>query len=1435
MKKLIQALGVFALLFAGSSGHTQVRQQSEQADVRPHCYFDELLQVRRDRDPGLQGKLDEMDLAVQNYLSGKGGGTALPKSGNLIIPVVVYIVHNNGAENITDTQVLSQMNALNDYYEDYGIQFCLATMNGSTPLPGTTTPGIIRIQNAALTNLDATSEHAALTATSSLSDDRYLRIWVVKSINGGAVAGYSILPDAVPSGEGGIAMDYKAFGEVSTCGCTVLAPGSQHGKILVHETGHFLGLYHTFNEGCAGMTSSDCALHGDRVCDTPPVASPNGGCSTNNSCSESPNLPDDIHNYMDYTDEGCLNHFTDGQNDRMHAMISLYYAQLVSGSNHTYTGINCNGGLLPAFTASSFAPCVGTSVTFTATPVTGATYEWDFGDGNTATGQVANHTYTSPLNPGSVTLTVTSGSSSASAIQTIVVENCQPINNSEAHWYFHDMNALDFSSGAPVYDNSAFVNGTFAFDAQNVNEASAVQSDDNGNLLFYTDGIHVWNSQHQLISSGLHGNHSSMNGAMIVPDPANSNQYYIFTTDVRSHTNPRGLNYTKVQVSGTTASMVPGQLNIPVTVPAGMGFETSANNALISAEGITSVEYPGGYYLIAGAVKNNIESYMVVFNVSSSGVAYHGQRLVGNLLAPLTTYSVLAANIQASPNAKYVAYSSATWNNDPDYVFDFDRCNGTFSNQRLIPVISGSSNFMIEFSPDSRFLYAAYNHNVFQYYVEPCEITGRLIATVPSHEVNVMQRGPNGKIYGTKYTTNELFVIHRPNELCTDAAPNACMFAETGPTMQNGTLVRSGLPNMIDAKLVNPFNHVILAEVSQCSQVCNTYDFEFDGCLSSYNWNFGDPASGSSNTSTAASPSHTFSGAGTYTVTITSGSYSQTLTVEIGASPEIAGSLTICPDNSMTGNYNADIPNGYSVNWSVSGGTIAGLNNQSSVLVNWTSLPGTVTLTLTDDETGCTFTRTVEVVEFCEIQLPCYCKLKPIFNWDVNQTNCNVSFEGQALSTTCTTILNYSWDFGDGTTGSGANITHSFPGPGTYTVCLNVSGTSNGALCQKSICKDIVVDCSAPCECELKPFFDVTIDGSKCSVHLEGDAQANDCMTNVTYEWHINDGSPLEYGQNIDHQFAASGTYEICLVVFGEANGEECVDYICKTVDINCTESCDCKDLKPQFDIKLDTKTCTYTFFGLSGLGEACEKNLAYDWDFGDGTTSIGKKVGHVFSNTGSYDVCLTVALMDDKGKILCKERFCRKVDVSCTGNCDCKLIPSFDVYNFGNCDFTFFGHSGSDCANIKAYQWYVNGSGPYDGQVLNQHFNVNTTYEVCLVVYGYTDQGECEEHYCKEFFYTDCYPAGKSLTEVPEGAVALYPNPAASEVTVKLNEVISDGDQVQVVLRAADGRLLATYDREPSAEITLAIPESVSEGFIFVEITTGGKRYVKKLMILRD
>lgn len=293
------------------------------------------------------------------------------------LPVVVHIVHNNGAENIADAQVLAGIQQLNDafanmVYYDQGtgtntmIQFCLAKRTPSDE----STSGITRDQST-LTNLTLETGDIPLKNLNRWEPESYINIWLVRRIcsisSGCGVAGYAYFPASHGGPEDGIVMEAEYMGA---------SPGGT--GVLAHEMGHYLGLYHTFQGGCQ---NDDCLADGDRVCDTPPDQSTVwvscslfvNTCTTDAQSGFSSDQPDMTLNFMDYTDFDCFHDFTSGQSDRMHWHIeNVRYSLLESRGCLDL----CPSPVAAFFTASATTIDVGQTVTFTNGSTNASTYSW---------------------------------------------------------------------------------------------------------------------------------------------------------------------------------------------------------------------------------------------------------------------------------------------------------------------------------------------------------------------------------------------------------------------------------------------------------------------------------------------------------------------------------------------------------------------------------------------------------------------------------------------------------------------------------------------------------------------------------------------------------------------------------------------------------------------------------------------------------------------------------------------------------------------------------------------------------------------------------------------------------------------------------------------------------------------------------------------------
>lgn len=412
------------------------------------CYFDKYQRTNKKA-------IAKAELEIQKGLN-ESKQKLLSHNSNLkIIPVVVHVIHDGGTNNISDAQIQSQIDVLNEDFRkiiatngygngvDTEIEFCLAKKDPQ----GKCTNGIVRI-NSPLSN-HQTYQRSQLKLLSYWDNTRYLNMYVVKNINNGSgILGYSSFPGG-PANEDGIVVRHDYFGKIGTA-------ASSLGRTTTHEIGHWFGLYHTFNGGCGIDTCAD----GDLVCDTPPAANPNFGCPTINSCSNDiPNVNDQIQNYLDYSDDNCKNMFTNGQKQRMHSTLVSLRNDIWQQWNIDSTGcdsgfVNSNCNVIADFVTLNPNICVGNSIVFyNKSQNTPTTYQWYFQGGTPATSSVANPTVTySSIGNFQVKLIATNSYGTDSLILNSYVNVTTPPIG-QALPYFENFESFSFPTNGITIDN----------------------------------------------------------------------------------------------------------------------------------------------------------------------------------------------------------------------------------------------------------------------------------------------------------------------------------------------------------------------------------------------------------------------------------------------------------------------------------------------------------------------------------------------------------------------------------------------------------------------------------------------------------------------------------------------------------------------------------------------------------------------------------------------------------------------------------------------------------------------------------------------------------------------------------------------------------------------------------------------------------------------
>ena len=248
------------------------------------------------------------------------------------IPVVVRVLFNTPDQNISDAQIQSQIAVLNEDYRrlnadrastpaqflglasDVNVEFKLACVDPA----GNPTSGIIRVSTTRTgfdiilaadgTVNDIASGIKYVPGAAPWPSDRYLNIWTC-NFNDTNNLGYATFPWQ-QSPVDGIVLAYNATGRTGT-----LQARFNKGRTATHEVGHWLGLFHIWGDDSGACTGTD------EVADTPNQAGSNSGCPGFPivTCS---NQGDMSMNYMDYTDDACMNLFTSGQKDRMRTLFA---------------------------------------------------------------------------------------------------------------------------------------------------------------------------------------------------------------------------------------------------------------------------------------------------------------------------------------------------------------------------------------------------------------------------------------------------------------------------------------------------------------------------------------------------------------------------------------------------------------------------------------------------------------------------------------------------------------------------------------------------------------------------------------------------------------------------------------------------------------------------------------------------------------------------------------------------------------------------------------------------------------------------------------------------------------------------------------------------------------------------------------------------------
>jgi len=290
-----RSLILLALAFASSAIAQPVRQCATPRPTAAH-------------------KLQTADI-VQRFQVARASSSDARRRGTqpIVVPVAVHVIASGVSEadgNLPTTQIDAQIDVLNAAFQPYGFRFVLASIS--------------RTVNAAWATgmSDGSANERAMKQALSKDTGRFMNVYITDAA--GDLLGWATLPSSQSENNfgDGVVLDRETLPGGS------FAPFNE-GDTGTHEVGHWLGLYHTFNEDAP--SGNPCGGNGDEVSDTPVEASPASGCPTGrDTCPALPGV-DPITNFMDYSNDACMVEFSPGQADRMRALTASFRPTISNG------------------------------------------------------------------------------------------------------------------------------------------------------------------------------------------------------------------------------------------------------------------------------------------------------------------------------------------------------------------------------------------------------------------------------------------------------------------------------------------------------------------------------------------------------------------------------------------------------------------------------------------------------------------------------------------------------------------------------------------------------------------------------------------------------------------------------------------------------------------------------------------------------------------------------------------------------------------------------------------------------------------------------------------------------------------------------------------------------------------------------------------------
>jgi gliding motility-associated-like protein len=862
---------------------------------------------------------------------------------------------------------------------------------------------------------------------------------------------------------------------------------------------------------------------------------------------------------------------------------------------------------------------------------------------------------------------------------TFILTNSAFAQNEATFWYFGEYAGLKFTDTGVV----ALTDGKL-----NTVGGNATISDKNGYLLFYTDGVSVFNKNHDTMvnGKGLMGHYYTHQSALIIPFPSAPYLYYIFTME--NHFTNNGLRYSIVDMSKNNGFGEVIEKNIPL-----LSGCTSKMNAIMHANN-------NAIWLIT---RDYNSKDFITFLISKRGIDTNYTRYQGNLY--LDYWYDKSGYLKVSPDARKIVHCATT--KRAFEICNFNNVNGEISNCLTIDIpLLFTPMFRrplsCEFSPSGRFLYLSSEGDKFIMQFDMSKQTSsdiensiKIIGYNSQYPLNVLpyslQLGIDGKIYVSNYNSDYIGVILYPENEDT-----LCTYIENYIYLKGGK-AKNGLPVFIQSYFFIPeFNSVNL-----CYGDSTSFKLSDSSHVDSLLWCFGDSSTGNNNFSHLFEPKHVFYDTGVFNVSVVfwhDYGTPDTFTREIKISPYPSPSFQI---NTIEQCYLSNLYE-FSNTTSISigscsyewdfGDTVKSYDTNGVHSYYWSDSFNVKLYALSDY--GCLDSITKSVIVY-----PPHADFEV---FDSNSCYQNNLYKFVNTSVNEFGAINFKLYFGDGdSVDFPDSVLHNYQTTDTFQAILIAS---SGYGCADTAIREVIVKPS--------PISSFYFNDSIQCFDQHNMAVYNN--TSILYDsiaiekWIVNDTDTFNNHSLSSMKFSSADTFSVKLIAESYLG---CYDTIVKSFIVHKS---------PTATILInDTSQCfnqnSFTFLNPWSFGNP--KGLK-EWHFGDGQTSSSDTANHSYASADTFQIILI-----EETNQGCRDTATKKVIVHPSPKANFSFNDSVQCFNEQMLVADNLSLVARD--SIVESKWIVNSDTVLSKDIVNYTFNKYGSYPIKLIV---TTKNNCRD-----------------------------------------------------------------------------------------------------------